>query len=372
MRPLKRALVFASEVGILLVGLVLSMLLGAAIAQFAEPVGGPAMLVGMLLTVGGWLLFHRKLRPWKLEYDVAAWELSRAELKQHPGRARRKGILRRSLVWIPSAVAAMVLLYFPAMSHLAHPSSRYLAHYRVPIPWSCVVFPMSDRFIQALGERDGSGLFGMTSFWLPHLDFSSMLFSSVPADLDAEWFNHKMAEKRREGASEVATREFRLDTATLTCWQYIPSPRRSEDLSGPAYWWPDYEATCQTAVGALDVHFLRVVRWSQERPPSFLRHNRGRHTGQIDRPESFAVKRRPSLATRSRFPLNLYLPVKPSTYRVHGIQPRRCSLNIRTKCRGFDSPLRPKILGFVLQFSGVVQGCLERVTMRKVGRRSFA
>ena len=117
------------------------------------------------------------------------------------------------------------------------------------------MFPMSDRFIQALGERDGSGLFGMTSFWLPHLDFSSMLFSSVPADLDAEWFNHKMAEKRREGASEVATREFRLDTATLTCWQYIPSPRRSEDLSGPAYWWPDYEATCQTAVGALEYTF---------------------------------------------------------------------------------------------------------------------
>ncbi len=91
---------------------------------------------GSSLTVVEFFLFRRRTRPWKIEYDAVAFELNRAERRLHPRRARYKRIIGRTLLWAPSAVAAFVLLFFPVVSHLVHPSSRYLLRYRIPIPWT--------------------------------------------------------------------------------------------------------------------------------------------------------------------------------------------------------------------------------------------
>ena len=155
MRTIKRVLIFGSEVAVLLVGLALSGLLGATFA-YLSPSGGLALsasFMGVLLTIGGWLAFRRKLRPWKLEYDAAGWELARSERKEHPRRAKCRRILGRTLLCVPSALAAMVLFCFPLMSHFAHPSSRYLRNYRVPIPWNDAVFRARIQFCRGNSQK---------------------------------------------------------------------------------------------------------------------------------------------------------------------------------------------------------------------------
>lgn len=252
-------MVFASEVGVLLVGLALSGLLGATLAYLCPSAGLalPASFTGLLLTIGGWLVFRRKLRPWKLEYDAVGWELGRAERKEHPGRAKCKRMLRRTLLYVPSAIAAMVLFCFPIMSHFAHPSSQYLRNYRVPIPWNYVVFAWPEySFVEVMARSDGSRWpFSMTPLWDSNLRFSIMVFGSARADADFE-FNDKMANVRRIGATRVVKREFRLDTVALTCWQFIPAQQRRGVSFGWAYLpWPYYEVNCRTAADVRQYNF---------------------------------------------------------------------------------------------------------------------
>ncbi len=160
MRPIKRVVIFASEVGVLLVGLTASELLAATLAYLSvsEGLALTVGFVGFLLTIGGWLILRREMRPWKLEYDAAGWAPDRAERKEHPRRAKFKRMLRRTLLYGPSAIAAMVLFCLPVATHLLHPSSRYLRNYRVPIPWSYVVFSWPEYSnVMVMARSDGSG-----------------------------------------------------------------------------------------------------------------------------------------------------------------------------------------------------------------------
>ena len=142
MRTIKRVLIFVSEIGVLVSGLVVSIALAGFVDHFTSfdnALAPITFVCGLLLTAAAFLVFLRKNRAWKFQYDVVGWEISRAHRKLRPRCAQYKRMVRRTLVWAPSALAALVLFFFPVASHLLHPGSQYLRHYHVPIPWTVTV-----------------------------------------------------------------------------------------------------------------------------------------------------------------------------------------------------------------------------------------
>jgi hypothetical protein len=120
MRTIKRVLLFACKVGALLIGFIFSWVLAAATGfalsseqDHVSTMGFFAgLLAGLFLTAGALLILRRK--TWReVEYDTSAWLRSQAEWKSHPTRTRYKRIAARILDWVPSAIAALVLLFFP-------------------------------------------------------------------------------------------------------------------------------------------------------------------------------------------------------------------------------------------------------------------
>jgi len=187
MRLIKRALLFGCEIGISIFGIIVSTGLGVLVGQFTSSQSSLPLLAfvfGLLLSTKGLLLFRRKTRPWKIAYDAIGWELSRAERKLHPSRARYKRMVRRTLVCVPSAIAALVLFFFPAASHILNPQWHYLKRYRVPIPWTVTVFavrglPAERNSVVAFVSNSGRSRFGMTPFWGAEGISSFMSFETV-------------------------------------------------------------------------------------------------------------------------------------------------------------------------------------------------
>lgn len=185
MRTIKRILILASEFGVLVLGLALSIALTSLVESFSMGFRDSrpliALLSGLFLTAAAFLLVLRKHRPWKLQYDIEEWELSRAERERHPRRARHKRIARRILVWVPSLIAALVLFFLPVTSHLLHPRSQYLSHYRVPIPWTLTVLswpvsPAGQNWVEAFVSV--RRCCGITPFWEREPLSSAMSFQS--------------------------------------------------------------------------------------------------------------------------------------------------------------------------------------------------
>jgi hypothetical protein len=251
-RHIKRLLLFAAEIIVLAVGTVLSVVLGILLESVTRADLG--FWLGLVLTALGFFAVRRKSRPWKIQYGAAGWELSQAERKLYPTRARNKRIARRILIWVPSVIAAVVLVFFPEVSHLAHPRSRYLKHYRVPISWTYTVWvrPWEDSVVHALISNAGRGRLGISPFW-GRWAFSYMVFANENLDAATLQSWHETNETRRAKSLQQQTRELRLGDLPLTCWQYIPIyPNRPGPLSlfgaGPVW-----EVNCETpAAGELN------------------------------------------------------------------------------------------------------------------------
>src|SRR5580693_8860807 len=95
MRPVKRLLILAGELGVVVFGLVLSFAIASYIAvadgcysSVVCPAASSAVILGSLLTIAGFVLLRRKTRPWKIQYDAVGWGLARVERKLHPTRAK--------------------------------------------------------------------------------------------------------------------------------------------------------------------------------------------------------------------------------------------------------------------------------------------
>jgi len=268
LRPIKRTLLFASEVGLLLFGLVGSTVLGGALRIHFESSAGilPDLVSwsGLAFTIAGLVIFRRRTLPWKIEYDAEGWELFKVECKEHPAHARYRRIVRRSLLWVPSLIAALVVFFFPVVSHILHPRSEYLRHYRVPIPWNITVLSWSVPYAEsdwvfAFGSSSGTGLFGVTPFrvWDPSQPTSFMVFQSISPDAGTFEFNHKQTEARRAGAPQVFTRQFRLGDVALSCWQYVP--RWSWSQGANTLW----EVACETPVDGRQ-HSFRALLYGRK------------------------------------------------------------------------------------------------------------
>jgi len=141
---------------------------------------------------------------------------------------------------VPSALAALVVFFFPVATHLAFPLSHYLRDYRVPIPWTATALSLSQGgldLVVALVSSTGEGRFGVTPFWNRKPAFSSLMSFSSWTDVDTIDYVYAK-EAVREGATQVVHRQFMLGGLPLSCWQYLPTKNvfRNPLLVGGSIW----------------------------------------------------------------------------------------------------------------------------------------
>jgi hypothetical protein len=237
MRTIKRLLLSAKELSIFLLGIILSLVLAVRVEEWwvyryldrhvpLTVVLVPTFVLfsGVLLTslVLSWV--RRKHAPRKFAYDVAGWALDHAERKLHPRRRKFKRLFTGMLVSLPSALAMLVLFFFPVASHLQHPGSRYFQHYRIPVPWSVTVFPAwgpdggdnVSAFAGIISSNTWSR-FGITTFWDSESLSAIVTFGTRRRSDDTS--DVPMSVRLGETV-DLSRREFRSNSLTLTCWQW--------------------------------------------------------------------------------------------------------------------------------------------------------
>jgi hypothetical protein len=132
--------------------------------------------------------------------------------------------LRRTILWLPSLIGAFFLFCFPIASHLLHPGSRYLPHYRIPIRWTDTILP-SIAFQNSVGvvvvTNDlGVARFGMTPWSCVVYCGSEMVFQTLSGPAE-EFESKRSLEPQRDHATNHWAHVFMLGTLTLTCFQSI-------------------------------------------------------------------------------------------------------------------------------------------------------
>jgi len=260
MRLTKRILLSLMEVGFL----VFLFILTSALAIFLESVAKIhyeyGLLLGTAFSLYGWFLTQKSTRQWKIEYDAARWIEKRSKLTLHPHRARYLRLARRSLLWVPSAFASLVLFFFPIATHLVHPSVR-LKHYRISLPWTwTVLLPLfvseEYSYVDALISANPLGRLGVTPFWDTDTSFSVVTFGS---------FGHPN-EHRRDGATQVSERDFNLGVSTLACWQYLPSDKMRFWHALPKTYW---QIDCDISGSRFDLDFWAQFSGREQDIPAF-------------------------------------------------------------------------------------------------------
>ncbi len=170
------------------------------------------------------MLTRRKTQAWKIEYDATNYPFEKAERKLYPRRAKLKRVFFRTAIWLPSAIAALVVFFFPIASHLACPNSHYLRHYRVPIPWTATVLPQYQRgsdLVEALVSRSGKGRFAVTTFWDPETALLSSMRFWERTDVDSSTPDYAGLAVR-DAATQVIRRDFGMGDLVVSCRQYVP------------------------------------------------------------------------------------------------------------------------------------------------------
>jgi hypothetical protein len=256
-RRIKRVLLFASEVGVLVFGFIGAVILAAAVADFLDSDGGvPTLLVfsaGLVLTMVAFVARRRATQPWKVEYDTPACARYLAQRKLHPKRSRYKRIAKQVVAWVPSLIAGAVLFYFPVATHIVHPGSQYLRHYRVPIPWTYAVLSPPEQIpengaVIALGSSRGAGRFGMTLFWDRDPAFSMMTFGERRVGFNGE------------------PRSYPVRAGERMCWKYASQYGGSWYFER-AFW----EIVCETPLDVNQQSFYAAFHGRDEDIPAFYR-----------------------------------------------------------------------------------------------------
>ncbi len=236
----------AGQLCVLVFGFFFSFLLAFALSmdRDSNTIFLVGLLSGLLLTGAGIAAIRRRSRPWRFKYDAAGWALTKAERRLHPARARCNRLAKQILVWVPSAIAALVLFFLPVATHLVQPRSQYFGDYRVPIPWTFAVSPgmvpgAGYGGVDVIYSSSGKGRFGMTHlpvvpFWLEPQPVS---YLALMSNSNAGSFDYAgIMEAPPKGATEVQTRELRSGNVSLTCRQYRPRLPRHQ-LFWPVTWW---------------------------------------------------------------------------------------------------------------------------------------
>ena len=167
--------------------------------------------------------YRRKTRQWEVEFEIEVWMRGEAERRFHPTRARCKRVAGRVLLWLPSAVAALVLFFSPVLSHLRHPGAHYLEHYTVPIPWNMLAFSEKlgdDRYlVAAYMIRGWKGQFGIMTIGDVEPLSSQMSFESLPTNSDFSIYRQYTV-PRWPISTRKPGRQFHFGPIEMTCWEY--------------------------------------------------------------------------------------------------------------------------------------------------------
>lgn len=246
----------------------LAILLSVVFGPPAIGVAEAVFSICSLLTLAGLVLFRRKTRAWKIDYDATNYRHEKAERKLHPVRAKLKRVFFRTAIWLPSAIAALVVFCFPIASHLACPNSHYLRHFRVPIPWTATVLPQYQRgsdLVEALVNSSGKGRFAVTTFWDPEPTLLSLMRFWERTDVDRSTYDYAGLAVR-DAATQVLRRDFEVGDLVLSCWQYVP--RRNMFRMGVGTMW---RIGCQTPAPARQPGFNASFYGSERGIPAFYR-----------------------------------------------------------------------------------------------------
>lgn len=231
MRPLKRVLVFVMEVGIVVLGYILTV----TAAFYLE--SALAVVVGLTLTITSLVLVRRRTRKWKIASDAAAFTANRFFRTAHPRRAKYLRTMRRLLLVLPTAWAALVLFFFPVASHIVYPGTHLVPHYRIPTPinWTLIRsvgearYPMTWTFFSGKGSRR----FGLMPFWSERSALSGAIFGTSSPEDEYRWW-------RPGTETAVAKTSFKMGTIEIECGEY--QRHFSSTVDPPLLW----EVLCST------------------------------------------------------------------------------------------------------------------------------
>lgn len=261
LRRIQWLLLFACQLAVVGLGLILSFYVAVFALFLAVYLEAPVQLALLLLLLGflcGLVLtglamkaFRRRTRTWEIQYEVEVWARRKAE-------SRYKRIARRALVCVPALLASIVLFFFPVVSHLTHPGSRYLKHYRIPVPWNLPVF-------SSLRPKQASILrvYGPSG---ERADSSEMSFESLAVE-EPEFTAGRRYYETWTKAEYKLRRDFQLGKVAFTCWEYRFA-RWPEPAAGSDVW--RYIA-CETPIDIREQNLYASFAGSETDLPTFYK-----------------------------------------------------------------------------------------------------
>jgi hypothetical protein len=203
MRRIRRILLFSAHLVYLLVGFFLSFALGLLLQRTLSFLAG--CLLGLISTGLGSMAIRRLAGPGGVKYDLAASK-------------RRLSPSKRILVCVPSAIVAFVFFFFPIATHLSHPRSPTLTHYRIPVPWNFAVLPSSSdtHLLTVIGSTNGKARYGMTPRFVPE-NFGDPPTVSEMIFTEYEYFSVDRPPQK----SQFTIRDLDLGYMRITCLQPV-------------------------------------------------------------------------------------------------------------------------------------------------------
>jgi hypothetical protein len=167
------------------------------------------------------LIYHRhKTRDRWIEAEASRW-LRRRSQGTSIAASRWQRKLKRSILWLPSVCALLMLTFLPLATHITiHPSSHYLPEYRIPIPWTWTAVPVcvgEKCMVDAVISSEGIGRVGVTPFW-HNAQLSMVAFASV---MLPDYYDASDYMPRGLDTSQIKRVDLKLGNAPLSCWQYL-------------------------------------------------------------------------------------------------------------------------------------------------------
>jgi hypothetical protein len=235
MPVLKRVLLFLAELGILVVGIVVTSAILYHFQDEESPALATAFFGILVVSVLIFVLFRRKSRKWKITVDAATFLNDRAVRREHPRRAKIMRTLRRSLLWFPLLIVAFTLFFLPATSHVVFSSRHLVPHYKfnVPLNWMIVKSPGPYTFVWVYFSNVGVARYGLTPIWFTKSLPSGATFGITDPSRSYEWYRPKTDST---GARIILIQEtsFRIGEIEMKCWEYegefhhVSNPRISD------------------------------------------------------------------------------------------------------------------------------------------------
>lgn len=271
MRILKRVLLFAAEVAVLIAGFVISFTLAIFFDSRENPLAEIGFFFGgLLLTAAGFVLFRRRTRNWKIEQDAATWMASRSWRQLHPRRARLKRMLYRCMLWLPSSSAAFVLFFLPVASHLFYLGQSIIPHYRVSVPLNWLVIESQGSGWLFFSE-EGASRYGLTPIWFNRRMPSGVVFLISDPEHGDGWYRPEK-ELASGHTTHESVRDFRLGMLTSSCYEYRHiygnAPESSSGLLTPPVLW---ESLCATRPNGVNYNLRTAFLGHREDLPAFYK-----------------------------------------------------------------------------------------------------